>query len=157
MARIKLELPDVFGFSTELTVRIGDINYGGHLGNDALLSLMHEARIRFLAQYGFSEKDAGGSGLIMTDAVIIYKAQAFSGDKLIIELAVNDISRKGCDFVYRITNKENGIEIARSKTGIVFFDYSRNKVVRVPEKFKAVFVEGLDISRKKAHKAQREK
>ena len=149
MARIELNLPDVFGFSTELTVRVGDINYGGHLGNDALLSLMHEARVRFLAQYGFSEKDAGGAGLIMTDAVILYKAQAFSGDKLLIELAVTDISRSGCDFVYRITNKENGIEIARSKTGIVFFDYSRNKVVRVPEKFKAMFTESDGCCTKK--------
>jgi len=142
VARVKLDLPDVFEFSAELTVRVSDINYGGHLGNDMLLSLMNEARVRFLAQYDFTEKDAGGAGLIMTDAVIIYKAQAFLGDKLLIEVAVCDVGKCGCDFVYRITNKENSTEIARSRTGIVFFDYATNKMVRVPEKFKALFVKG---------------
>ena len=140
MARVKLDLPDVFEFSTELTVRVSDINYGGHLGNDILLSLIHEARVRFLAQHDFTEKDAGGAGLIMTDAVILYKAQAFLGDQLLIEVAVCDVGKYGCDFVYRITNKEYSTEIARSRTGIVFFDYATNKIVRVPEKFKALCV-----------------
>ena len=33
MGRVKLELPETFSFSTELTVRVTDLNYGGHLGN----------------------------------------------------------------------------------------------------------------------------
>ena len=57
MARIKLDLPGRFPFSTELRVRITDVNYGGHMGNDALLGLLHEARVQFLAHYGLSELD----------------------------------------------------------------------------------------------------
>ncbi len=136
VARVKLDLPETFLFSTEIHVRIGDINYGGHLGNDAVLSLVHEARVRFLKAYGYSEADIEGVGIIMTDAVVVYKAEGFHGDTLVIDVAVTDITRTGCDFVFRLTNKENGKEIARAKTGIVFFDYSSRQVVGVPQKFR---------------------
>ena len=48
MARIKIELPDNFPFTTSIPVRITDINYGGHVGNDTVLSIIHEARMQFL-------------------------------------------------------------------------------------------------------------
>jgi YbgC/YbaW family acyl-CoA thioester hydrolase len=139
MARIRLDLPKQFAFSTEIQVRIRDINYGGHLGNDSVLSLMHEARLRFLTRYGYSESNIEGFGFIMIDSVIVYKSQAFYGDTLTIEVAVDEFSKYGFDFIYRMTNKETGQEIARAKTGIVFFDYEKNKIARVPQKFKTLF------------------
>ena len=48
MPRVKVALPATFPFRTEIPVRITDLNYGGHLGNDALLGLLHEARVHFL-------------------------------------------------------------------------------------------------------------
>jgi acyl-CoA thioesterase FadM len=141
MSRVKLDLPDKFKFSTEVQVRIGDINYGGHLGNDATLSLIHEARVRFLNKYGFSESDIDGVGLIMVDAVVIYKSEGFYSDALKIDVAVADLSKSGCDFIYRITNKLTSKEVARAKTGIVFFDYKKRKVVAVPKKFNDIFRE----------------
>lgn len=139
MARAKIVLPENFLFSTELTVRINEINYGGHLGNDSLLSLIQEARIKFLNKYGFTEQDIDGCGIIMADAVIIYKSQAFYGDILNIEINIEDLSKIACDVIYRISNKKTGKEIARAKTRIAFFDYSKNKTVKIPEKFKSIF------------------
>ncbi len=139
MGRVKLELPDSFGFTTEIIVRIDDINYGGHLGNDSILSLVHEARVRFLKNVGFTEADIDGVGLIMTDVVIVYKSEGFYADVLKIEVAVSDLGKVGCDFVFKLSNKETGNEVARAKTGIVFFDYEHRKIVEVPEKFRALF------------------
>jgi acyl-CoA thioesterase FadM len=139
MARVTLELPDEFQFSTEIQVRIGDINYGGHLGNDALLSLIHEARVRFLKEYGFTEFDIGGVGIIMVDSVIVYKSEGFYGDIIMVEVSIDDISTSGCDVIYRLSNKEIGKEVARAKTGIVFFDYKKRKVVGVPKQFREIF------------------
>ena len=85
MARIKLEMPTAYPFKTELTVRITDINYGGHLGNSDVLALLHEARVRYLKSYGYSEIDVEGYGTIMLDVVIQFKAQAFAGDVLVAE------------------------------------------------------------------------
>ena len=137
MPRIKIELPEKFLFQTEISVRITDINYGGHLGNDSLLSIIHEARVRFLKHLGYSEKEVEGSGIIMTDAAIQYKTESFYGDDLLIEVGVTDFSKIGCDIVYRITNSNSKKEIAIAKTGIVFFDYMNKKVIAVPDQFKS--------------------
>ena len=79
--------------------------------------------------------DCCGSGIIMTDSVIEYKSEGFYGDVLIAEVTVLDIDKMGFDFYYRLTNKNNLKEIARAKTGISFYDYSKKKRMPVPEKF----------------------
>ncbi len=135
MARIKLNMPDNYIFSTEQPVRISDINYGGHLSNDAMLSLIHEARVRFLSQYHYSELNIEGLGLIMTDSAIVYKAEGFHGDQLQIDIALEDFNKYGCDIYYLISNKKTAVEIAHAKTGIVFFDYEQRKVTSIPEAF----------------------
>ena len=137
MARVKLDLPEQFPFSTEISVRIGDINYGGHLGNDAVLSLLHEARVRFLKSLGFTEMDIDGRSIIMLDAVVIYKAEVFYGDRLKFEIAIADVNTLGFDIMYRVTNPETLKEVVHAKTGIAFFDYGRRKVVEMPSTFKS--------------------
>jgi len=136
MPRLKLGLPDVFPFSTDIPIRIGDINYGGHLGNDTVLAIIHEARVRFLKEHGFTEKDVDGAGIIMSDAAVVFKAEVFYGQTLRAEVSVTDASRSTCDLVYRLTDVESGKEVARAKTGIVFFDYDRRKPVAIPEEFR---------------------
>ena len=135
MARIKLALPQVFPFKTDIPVRITDINYGGHLGNDSVLALIHEARVRFLKEQGYTELDICGAGLIQSDAVIVFKSEAFYGDIITIEVAVGEFSSTGCDFFYLMKNQSTGREVARAKTGIVFFDYKKKKPVKVPNEF----------------------
>lgn len=137
MPRIKIDMPENYSFSTELPVRISDINYGGHLGNDAVLSMIHEARVRFLQHYHYNELDVEGLGIIMTDSAIVYKAEGFYGEQIQIDVAVGDFNKYGCDFYYLITNKQTAVEVAHAKTGIVFFDYNERKVTSVPEAFKA--------------------
>ncbi len=139
MTRTKLNLPDRFDFSTEMPVRIENINYGGHLGNDSLLSLIHEARLRFLKANGFTEADIGGVGIIMVDTVVIYKSESFHGDILRFEVAVGNIGNTGCDFFFRITNSATKRDVAHAKTGVVFFDYHTRKVAPAPRKFAEQF------------------
>ncbi len=135
MNRVKIDLPQKFIYSTEITVRVYDVNFAGHLSNDSILSMVHEARIRFLKNYGFSEVNTAGAGIIMSDAALQYKSQGYHGDVLLFEVTVENFIKNGCDFVFRITNKANGKEIARAKTGIAFFNYDKNKIVTVPQKF----------------------
>lgn len=144
MPRIKIELPEKFIFSTEIPLRISDINYGGHLGNDAVLSIFQETRIRFLNQFGYSEINIEGSSIIMIDAAVQYKSQGFYGDILKVELTVDDLQKIGCDFVYRASNKATGKEVARGKTGITFYDYKNNKLSHIPEKFR-ILIEELKL------------
>ena len=137
MARVKIALPTTFRFATTLPVRITDLNYGGHLGNDALLSILHEVRVQFLASLGEQEVDpATQLGFIMADVAIEYKAEAFYGDVLHAEVGVNDLSKYGFDIVYQVKN-QTGREVARAKTGMLCFDYNTRKLRGVPPELAA--------------------
>ena len=133
MARVHIDFPEHVQFTTVISVRITDLNYGNHLGNDAVLSLMHEARVRFLQHFGYSELDVAGVGIIMSDAAIQFKKEAFYGDELTIEIATGDFTRVAFDMYYRLKNNQQEIVVA--KTGIVCFDYALRKVAPVPEAF----------------------
>jgi acyl-CoA thioester hydrolase len=134
MARIELNLPDEFLFSTELNVRVTDVNYGNHLGNDSILSLIHEARLQFYRTLGFKNELSfeGSIGQVISDAAIVYKAEAFYGDVLVCRIAAGDFNKYGFDLYYQLTLKDSGKEVARAKTGIVCFDYNKRKVASAP-------------------------
>lgn len=135
MPRVKLSLPSKFIFATDMCLRVSDINYGGHLGNDRVLALIHEARVRFLRNHGWSELDVAGVGVIMADTIIVYKSEAFLGDNIRIHVTVADFSKYGCDFYYLLENEDTGREVARAKTGLAFFDYDKRKLAPVPPEF----------------------
>lgn len=134
MARINIDLPHHFDFETEISVRASDLNYGGHLGNDTLLTLLQEARIHFYRSLGFKDEVSfeGSVGQIITDAAIQYKSEAFLGDILVVAIATRDFNKYGFDLVYRVTNKQTATEVARGKTGIICFDYSKRKIATIP-------------------------
>ncbi|MEK9766075.1 MAG: thioesterase family protein [Thalassolituus sp.] len=135
MARVVLDLPDVFTFSTQLTVRVSDINYGNHLGNDRMISLLHEARLRYLHQHDFSEFSIGGVGLMVTDIVVSFMAESFVGDKLTFKVGVTDFNKYGCDVVYMVLHESQDKVVAKAKPGIVIFDYDERRITRVPPVF----------------------
>jgi acyl-CoA thioester hydrolase len=134
MARIEIPLPSHFLFSVELAVRVTDLNYGNHVGNDSVLSIMHEARLQFYRTLGFKDELSfeGSIGQVISDAAIVYKSEAFYGDILTCEIAAGDFSKYGFDLYYRITKRESNKEVARGKTGIVCFDYEKRKIAPAP-------------------------
>ena len=138
MARIQIDFPDKIVFSCDAPIRITDLNYGNHLGHDTLVSILHDARARFFAANEMHEGDIDGMGIILVDLAVSYRAQTFFGQTLRIEVAVGDTSSRGCDLVYRVTETKEGALVALAKTGILFFDYESNRVVKMPERFAAV-------------------
>ena len=139
MARVKIELPKLFDFDTEVQVSINDINAGGHLGNHSLVAILNEAHLRFLEAKGFPESVVDGRAFINSDLAIVYRSQAYHRDVLRIEVAIANFHEYGCDILYRVTNKQTGKQVAVARTGMLFFDYERNKIAEVPERFKSVF------------------
>lgn len=134
MARIKIELPAQFSFSTTIPIRITDLNYGKHVGNDTILSLIHEARVQFLKHHGFEELNTGGVGLIMSDVGIEFKQESFYGDQLKASVAAGDFSKVGFDLYYKLEKETEGktVLVAAAKTGMVCFDYAQKKIAAVP-------------------------
>ncbi|QNF33540.1 thioesterase family protein [Adhaeribacter swui] len=142
MARIKIDLPLHFAFSTEIKVRVSDINYGGHLSNDALLSILHDARLQYLQSLGYTELQLGGSSLIMADVAIEYKGEGFLGDILTIQISPADFNKYGFDLLYQVTNQNQKV-IAHAKTGMLCFSYDSRKVMSVPAEIRSKVEAGI--------------
>jgi len=138
MNRVKIDLPELMPFVTRLTIRITDINYGNHAGNQVFLELLHEARVRYLAQFGYGELNTGGAGLIMADAAIEFKSEILYKDEVEVAIAATNFSRVGFDLLYRVTTLRQGSVIlaGKAKTGMICYDYDLKKVVALPEKVK---------------------
>ena len=140
MSRVKLLIPENKIFTTSIEVRIADINYGNHVGNDAFVRLIHEARVQWLTAEDYTELNIEGASLIMADLAVEYKGESFYGDVLKIEIAVGEISRAGFELYYQIHTNRNGnnVLIAKAKTGMVCYNYEEKKVRELPEKFIAL-------------------
>jgi acyl-CoA thioesterase FadM len=137
MARTKLIFPAKILGEVSITVRITDINYGNHLGNDALVSIIHEARVKWLYLNGYTELNIEGAAIIMGELLVNYLGESFYGDELKILLGCGDTTSSGFELYYDIETNRNGqrVKIAIAKTGLVFYDYHLKKVSAMPEKF----------------------
>lgn len=137
MARVDIKLPDSLPFTTDVQLYLLHINYGGHLDNALLLTVVTEARMRYFQALGFKESDVEGLGIVIADAAVQYRSEAFQGEVMQVAMAAVEFNRYGCDLVWRMAERDTRREVARGKTGIVFFDYRQRKVAPLPEAFRA--------------------
>lgn len=133
--RLKLHMPDKRCFRTAIRVRATDLNYGNHLGNDRMLVYVQEARVEWLASMGYNELDVGGVGLIMADALIQFKGEAYLHEEIQIELALAEVQPRSFSIYYDLFTSRNAVNspIATVKTGMVAFDYTDKKVSFIAE------------------------
>jgi acyl-CoA thioester hydrolase len=135
MERVKINLPEEFTFSTVIDIRITDLNYGGHVGNDTFLSLMQEARQQFLISHGYKELSFEGYGLILVDAAIEYKKELNHRDVIKISVAASGFDKYGFDLFYKIeivTTTETFLA-AKAKTGMLCYDYKKRRPVTLSD------------------------
>lgn len=132
--RIRITFEGLYPFAYTIPVRVTDLNYGGHVGNDRILAYAQEARMAFLQQWGYTELNIAGKGLIMADTAIQYKSEAFYGDMLRVEVGVDEIGKSSFELYYRISTMRNESDtlIALVKTGMVCFDYATRCVCAMP-------------------------
>lgn len=135
MARITLDFNGEIIFTAILEVRVSDINYGGHLGNDRLVAILQEARVKWLRSLGYSsELNIEKLGLIQADLCVQYKLESHLGDVLQVHLAITNISKVGFELNYQVL-KDDSIVVAIASSTLVFYDYSRSKVASIPPNF----------------------
>ena len=143
MARLELNLPEhAFCFSTQIEVRVTDVNAADHLGNEALVALLSEARARFLQHLGIDETGRDGPGILVADLAVKYRAEAHRHDALLFETGFCDFNKYGADIIYRVSRPADQTLIAIAKTGFVFFDYQAGKMLTVPDYVRQQFAAG---------------
>lgn len=124
---------DPFKFSIPLAVRVSDLNYGNHVGYQNYFSYFQEARIAYLAQFGYSEMDIEGHGMIVGEANCKYKHELFLDDRIRIACRIKTLKSKLFVMQYQITR--DGAPCADGFTKNLCYDYQGKKVVRLPEAF----------------------
>ena len=140
MARIQIDLPDVLPFSTEIALYQLHMNAAGHLDNALLLTVVSEARMRWFQSLGFpSELDVAGRGVIVSDAALQYLSEGHPGETMVVEMTADAFNKYGCDLLWRMRDKASGREVARGKTGVVFFDYGARRIAPTPDAFRSLF------------------
>ena len=132
---IRLKRRDHYRFQYHTTIGIRDVNYGGHLGNDTLVSILHDARVRMLNVLGATELDLGDSetGIIMNELAVNYRAEGRLLENITVHSDIDGIKTASFKICHLVTRDEAVIAIA--ETGIVAYNYSENRISTLPQRF----------------------
>jgi len=135
MPRTRLTEREKYEFRFSLQVRPQDVNYGGHLGNDSLISLIGTARAYLFRNLGFSELDLGdgSTGIIISDLTVNYRAEAFLFDELVIETHVAEIESTRFRMHHRVTKQSKLVALV--EVGFVAYSYEQKKPIPIPAPF----------------------
>ena len=138
MERVQLEFPaaDIV-HRHALTVRIGDINYGRHLGHDAVITLLHEARAQAFVALGFREWDIAGLPTVVADLAVQYRAEAKWPDALEIHTAIPEPQGRGFAVYQRLVRPADERIVAVARLGMVLLDAQTGKPASMPTAFAA--------------------
>ncbi len=109
------------------------MNYGRHLGHDALISLLHEARVQAFAALNFAEWDMAGYPSIVADLVVQYQSEARFPDALVIETAVPAPEGKALTVYQRVVQDDGERVVATARVNQLLIDMQSGKPVTVPE------------------------
>ncbi len=122
-------------FEIKYKVTIGDINYGGHMGNEVPLRLFHQVRIDFFNSLGSSELNlAENIGTIQIESFVKYKKEAFLGDVLTLKISNISIEKSTMKMDYEILNQNQDIVVI-GNTILLGYDYGKKKISRIPLEF----------------------
>lgn len=137
MARIKLKQQPTYEFVHQTMVRVGDVNYGGHLGNDAFVRLTNDARVALLRELGASEQDLGDgvTAIVMTDLAVNYLAQAFLHQPLTVHSHLSSVTFASFRVHHLVARQEQPLALV--ETGLAAFDYQAGELGELPQTFLA--------------------
>ena len=134
MERVKLEFPEqAIVHRHGLMVRVTDMNYGHHLGHDAVISLLHEARAAALAHLGLHEGDMGGYPSVAADLAVQYQAESRWPDALTVETAIPEPARKAITVYHRMRRDSDQRIVATARLNLMVVDPQAGRAVAVPE------------------------
>jgi acyl-CoA thioester hydrolase len=121
----------------EIEVRVGEINYGGHLGNDKALLMFHDARLKLLHSLDLSEHNIGeGRGIIMTEAHVFFRKEVFLYDRLYVDIETGLIDDRSFELIYHIYRESDGKKVIQGTTKQYAFDYDSRKTALLPDEFR---------------------
>jgi acyl-CoA thioester hydrolase len=135
MAKIKLKPRGSYQYQYNTTINVRDVNYGGHLGNDAVVALLQEARLRLLRDLGCSELDLGDgeTGIIMNELAVNYQSEGYLFDEISVLSEITDVKAASFRIQHRVIRGDTTLALA--EVGIVAFNYTSRSISEIPKTF----------------------
>ncbi len=128
-------------FTHVLQPRFSDIDVYGHVNNAVYLTYLEEARVTFGEFAGLRRLYSRTCSTIVAHADIDYKAPAFHGDELHIDVRTGQVGRSSFEYLYEVRRPATGTRIAIGRTVQVCFNFELNAVVRVPEEWRRLLLQ----------------
>lgn len=127
------DLPGLFRHRVTIDVRFADTDAMGHVNNAVYLTYCEMARIRYWTDVTgepVAARHDGAESLILAEARITYRAQAFHTDRVTVETRASQIGRTSFTLEHRLTARAEGGParlIAVSGSVLVRYDYATER------------------------------
>lgn len=126
----ELEFDDrVFVFETVMRVRNTEIDVGQHLTLESLISLLAEARARFLYSKGIKDINAECQGLIVSNLQLNIINRVRAREELLFEVGIEHIYDKDGEMAIKVTRMYDGSLVAKARKSFVQYDYRSNRSI----------------------------
>lgn len=123
-------------FETTIPVLVNHLNYGNHLGYDSILSILQEARIRWLKSIDEKATEIAiqdNIGWLVKRVELDILSEAFHGDLLRVSLSVGEYKKSHFTLCYAVENINRKSKLCESKTQQVCYDFASDKIFRIPK------------------------
>ncbi len=130
---------------TTLPVQWGDQDAFGHVNNVVYFRWFESARIDLLSVFPSSVTMSGtGLGPILASMKCDYRRQLRFPDTVYIGSKITRIGRSSADIGHAIFSLQQEQTVAEASSVFVIFDYSAQRVTRIPEDLRALFEASMD-------------
>lgn len=125
---------------TCLPVQWGEQDAFGHVNNIVYFRWFESARIDLLNSCP-SQVSMSGSGLgpILASIKCDYKRQLRFPDTVYVGSKISRVGRSSADICHAVVSREQGEIVAEGVSVIVVFDYSAQRVTRIPDDLRQQF------------------
>lgn len=135
MTRLELNIPEKILFETEFQIKLEDINFAKHMGNERILVHANTVRTAFYKHLDLLEGDwDNGHGTIVANHCIKYISEGFLDDRIVCKVGISELTSCSFDMVMYFV-KANGKPLAIIRTGVVYFDYNERRIREIPKNY----------------------
>ncbi len=124
-----------FQFSLPLEVDTGSKEPDNHLVHHNHILLFQQARVAYLKQFGYTERNIEGFRAFIVEVACTYKNELFNQDQIEVKCRMDDIKGKVFSMSYSI--EKDGIVCAHGMTKSICINPVSKEPVPVPDAFAA--------------------
>ena len=129
---------------TTLPVQWGDQDAFGHVNNVVYFRWFESSRIDLLNAFPSTvSMDGSGLGPILASVKCDYRRQLRFPDTVVVGARVSRVGRSSADISHVIVSCGQGEIIAEGVSVIVVFDYTAQRVTRIPDDLRKQFEESV--------------